>query len=155
MPELPSEPGRCKYQLTSLTERTVPGHVQVLWSQHALDCELRDMFPRRWLAGVQMPCLEDLVNNSPFADFAVWLQRRDCETPVGQAIGQGPPGKLEAALGRQAGALTAKGALPPLLDSGLTKVQHFEHALAMGARGVHSQRNIKTTCKNMIAHLLF
>ena len=79
------------------------------------------------------PCLEDLINQEPFVSFANWCDDSDIALPVGNTLGLLSAGRTAASLGRQAGALTSKRALPAVLGTGLTSEDHFAAALQFGA----------------------
>ena len=81
------------------------------------------------------PCLEDLINQEPFVSFANWCDDSDIALPVGNTLGLLSAGRTAASLGRQAGALSSKRALPAVLGTGLTSEEHFAAALQFGAGG--------------------
>ena len=51
----------------------------------AVDRAVRKLFPSHYLAGFQMPCLEDLVNAEPFTTFSSFLD--DLDLDAGRALG--------------------------------------------------------------------
>ena len=106
-----------------------------MWSQRQLRQCVVSMFPAEWLSNSFFPSLEDLVNQSPFVNFAKWLDERSIAGPVGSTAGQGTSAMLEAAAGRQAGALSAKHALPPLLGHSRDEEEHFRAAVDFAKRG--------------------
>ena len=113
----------------------MPRPVDVVWTQHHIRQCIIEMFPEGWLNNVAIPCLEDLVNQSPFVDFANFLDGRGISGSVGSTTGQGCAARTEAALGRQAGALTAKHAPPPLLGESSGTEEHFSAAVQFSEIG--------------------
>ena len=113
----------------------MPRRMRVVWTQHHIRQCIIEMFPEGWLNNVAIPCLEDLVNQSPFVDFANFLDERGIPGYVGSTTGQGCAARMEAALGRQAGALTTKHALPPLLGESSSAEEHFRAAVQFAEIG--------------------
>ncbi|CAE7261262.1 FCPB [Symbiodinium sp. CCMP2592] len=81
---------------------------QLLASESVITA-FRSLFPSSAFRGFVFPFIEDLVNS----DSLGWLMQRTAE-------------------GQQAGALSGRAALPPLLPFGLSPDEHFERALARG-----------------------
>ena len=70
------------------------------------------LFPEPWFKGFRFPMVEDLINQSPFIDYAEWRHGQQLDwdgttAPVGVRI------RSRAAEGQQAGALSHKGSLAP------------------------------------------
>ena len=87
-----------------------------------------------WFTGFRFPMIEDLINQSPFIDYAEWRsgQHLDWDGPLGPATA--PAGvriRSRTAEGQQAGALSHKAALPPLISGVPNPDDHFAAALAM------------------------
>ena len=93
---------------------------------------VRKLFPEQWLSGLIFPFIEDLVNGSPFDSYTRWLKEvgADWAGPCGSALAPQAVRVLQRADGQQAGALSQRAALPPLLSFGLSVDEHFEQATA-------------------------
>ena len=99
----------------------------------------RKIFPASWTAAVKFPCLENSVTSEPFDSWHCWMKQ---ESEL--AANDVPPsviactevGKQEAFLGAQRGVDNMKSALPPLIDAGLDVANHFQEAMAIGAKGI-------------------
>ena len=85
--------------------------------------------------GVPTPALDDLLNTEPFVTFANWCDEREILTPVGNTISRSSPGVSSAALGRQAGAMKSKRALPALFCKGLGAEGNLSAALEYVNKG--------------------
>ena len=120
----------------------IPMHFPVMWSQHQLRQCVSSMFSADWLSNFAFPSLGDLVNQSPFVDFARWLDERNIAGLIGSTAGHGTSAMLDAAAGRQAGVHSAKRALPPLLEHSRDEEEHFRAAVAF-AKG-WSCRSMRT-----------
>eukprot|EP00971_Amphidinium_carterae_P256364 5090336-Amphidinium_carterae.1 len=96
------------------------------------------LFPEDWLYKVPFPQLEDLLNASPFTDFAEYLEAESMEVEAipGPHSSWGGPGWRAAALGVQAGAVGTKAEVAPLLGYGLDPAEHFKAAVQLAAAGV-------------------
>ena len=73
------------------TGATIPPAVPVRWSQESVVLAFRKLFPAPWFEGFAFPMVEDLINQSPLADFPAWLSSHglDWDTPLGPAAFQG------------------------------------------------------------------
>ena len=101
------------------------------FSQEAIRLAFQKLFPEPWLSKTPFPLVEDLVNAPPFSCYSEWRHQQGWEwdgplnpmmayTPVRMA--------LRTAEGKQAGAISQKAALPPLLPFGLEPDDHFHRA---------------------------
>ena len=104
------------------------------WTQEAVVNCFLGLFPEPWFTGFRFPMIEDLISQSPFIDSAEWRngQHLDWDGPLGPATA--PAGvriRLRTAEGQQAGALSHKAALPPLISGVPNPDDHFAAALAM------------------------
>ena len=109
------------------------GAVEALDAKAVVNCFL-GLFPEPWFTGFRFPMIEDLINQSPFIDYAEWRsgQHLDWDGPLGPATA--PAGvriRSRTAEGQQAGALSHKAALPPLISGVPNPDDHFAAALAM------------------------
>ena len=117
-------------RVVSVSSCPIPFHK---WSQEGVILAFRKLFPAAWFEGFQFPFIEDLINTSPFVDYPKWRESVglpwDGETnPV-----MAPSSIRQAqrtAEGQQAGALSHRAALPPLLPFGLDVDEHFRLSLA-------------------------
>ncbi|CAE7251852.1 unnamed protein product [Symbiodinium sp. CCMP2592] len=95
----------------------------------------RSLFPSSAFRGFVFPFIEDLVNSPPFTLFPQWLREQGLrwDGALGPSLSD-PACRLmqRTAEGQQAGALSGRAALPPLLPSGLSPDEHFRQALARG-----------------------
>ncbi|CAE7815841.1 unnamed protein product [Symbiodinium sp. CCMP2592] len=100
------------------------------------------LFPAEWLEGVTFPFLEDLINAPPFDLYTRWLRDSgaDWTGPCGPALAPQSARIFQRAAGQQAGALSQRAALPPLLSFGLSEEDHFCHALARLHEPVPTER---------------
>ncbi|CAE7363164.1 unnamed protein product, partial [Symbiodinium sp. CCMP2592] len=100
------------------------------------------LFPAEWLEGVTFPFLEDLINAPPFDLFTRWLRDSgaDWTGPCGPTLAPQSARIFQRAAGQQAGALSQRAALPPLLSFGLSEEDHFCHSLARLHEPVPTER---------------
>ncbi|CAE7396468.1 unnamed protein product [Symbiodinium sp. CCMP2592] len=100
------------------------------------------LFPAEWLEGVTFPFLEDLINAPPFDLYTRWLRDSgaDWTGPCGPTLAPQSARIFQRAAGQQAGALSQRAALPPLLSFGLSEVDHFCHSLARLHEPVPTER---------------
>ena len=104
------------------------------FSQEGVVTAFRKLFPADWFAGFKFPMIEDIINQEPFSNYLQWR------------VGEGLPwdGPLvpsdstttsrlvqRHADGQQAGALSHRAALPPLVSFGLTMDEHFAACQAL------------------------
>eukprot|EP00434_Breviolum_minutum_P029334 symbB.v1.2.025947.t1/scaffold2554.1/size89898/9 len=99
--------------------------------QESIALAFRKLFPSTWFDSHRFPMLEDLINQPPFTCFLQWRFERQMEWdgPLNPALAAGT-GRLawRMAEGKQAGALSQRAALPPLLPFGLGPEDHFLQA---------------------------
>ena len=99
--------------------------------QESIVLAFRKLFPSTWFDSHRFPMLEDLINQPPFTCFLQWRFERQMEWdgPLNPALAAGT-GRLawRMAEGKQAGALSQRAALPPLLPFGLGPEDHFLQA---------------------------
>ena len=70
----------------------MPRRMRVVWTQHHIRQCIIEMFPEGWLNNVAIPCLEDLVNQSPFVDCQFLRRARHSARPARAApLGWRPP----------------------------------------------------------------
>ncbi|CAE7538614.1 unnamed protein product [Symbiodinium sp. CCMP2592] len=100
------------------------------------------LFPAEWLEGVTFPFLEDLINAPPFDLYTRWLRDSgaDWTGPCGPTLAPQSARIFQRAAGQQAGALSQRAALPPLLSFGLSEEDHFCHSLARLHEPVPTER---------------
>ena len=104
-----------------------------LWfKQEAVITCFTKLYPRDTFIGMQFPMIEDLLNQPVFTDYLDW--RIECgkpwDGPLGPAMSEASSRlRQRHADGQQAGALSHKAALPPLLSFGLSPDEHFSQAL--------------------------
>ena len=93
---------------------------------------VRKLFPEAWMTGFTFPCIEDLINAPPFDLYRRWLRvsELDWAGACGPATGPSTVRILQRAAGQQAGALSQRAALPPVISFGLPADVHFQQALA-------------------------
>ena len=75
--------------------------------------------------------IEDLLNQAPFCDFPRWRDQHDLKAdgPLGPHLASTALRQRQRhAEGQQAGALSHKAALPPLLSFGLDPDTHYQRA---------------------------
>ena len=110
----------------------------LVWPQAALDAAVRKLFPASWLEGFLFPCVEDLVNASPFTTYPAWLRHSGYSGMADaqfHAFGCFHRGQQAAALGMQRGGFTSKHAIDPIIGHGIGESAHFEAARAVAAAG--------------------
>ena len=107
----------------------------MFWTQEDIAVKNRKSFPEEWLVGVPIPFLQDILSSSPFTDFGAWIQMRGENLPIGSTLEGAATGRAQAALGRQAGVLDSKRALPAVIGYGIGKEQHFDKCRQFGAAG--------------------
>ena len=115
----------------------------LLFPQESLCLAFKKFYPEEWFRKFQFPMVEDLVNSAPFTTYFDWRQARDLEW-------DGPLGPVNAskiarlrqrhAEGQQAGALSQKAALPPLISFGLEPDEHFSRCLQVGQIPLPTER---------------
>ena len=109
---------------------TVPRQVWSL-SQEEIIQSFCKLFPYEWFVGFTFPFIEDLINTDVFTGYLRWRDQHGLEW-------DGPLGPMDAprqvrlrqrmAEGQQAGALSHKAAVPPILSYGLLMDEHFAQA---------------------------
>ena len=115
----------------------------LLFPQESLCLAFKKFYPEEWFWKFQFPMIEDLVNSAPFTTYFDWRQAQGLEW-------DGPLGPVNAsktarlrqrhAEGQQAGALSQKAALPPLISFGLDPDEHFSRALQLGQTPLPTER---------------
>ena len=134
-PTVPRKPKGRHLIAAMLTGRVVQLQaipIPTVWfSQEAVVLAFRKLFPDTWFSGFKFPFVEDILNASPFLDYYQW------KVEVG-GCWEGPqlptlaPSTVRLAQryaeGQQAGALSHRAALPPLLQFGLSPDDHFVQA---------------------------
>ena len=70
-------PARKRRRIEEAESKVMVSNMQptLRWTQHAINCSVRSMFPDEWMSCVQIPCVEDLVNRGIFAAYAVWAEQ--------------------------------------------------------------------------------
>ena len=114
-----------------------------LFPQESVILAFKRLFPYEWFAGFRFPWVEDLVNDFPFISYPTWRAQRGLEWdgPLGP-LGVTQHSRLlqRHAEGQQAGALSHKAALPPLLSFGLSIDDHFTQSLTLGHHPLPTER---------------
>eukprot|EP00435_Cladocopium_sp_Y103_P000499 s5266_g1.t1 len=110
-----------------LASLTLPKPV---WSiaQEEVILAFRKLFPEDWFHGFRFPMIEDLLNTQGYVG---WRDDRGLSWDGPLALLEAPPRfrlRQRHAEGQQAGALSHKAALPPLLSFGLAMDEHFHQA---------------------------
>ena len=99
--------------------------------QESVVLAFQKLFPAAWFDGFKFPLVEDLLNSSPFVEFQEWRAEvwGSWEGPFNPVLAP-PSVRLvqRHAEGQQAGALSHRAALPPLVPFGLDPDQHFASA---------------------------
>ena len=102
------------------------------YQQEAVVLAFRKLFPEAWLQHHKFPMLEDLLNQAPFTCYPEWRFSEGLEWD-GALNPCMAGGTIRLAMrmseGKQAGALSQRAALPPLLPFGLDPEDHFSLAL--------------------------
>ena len=91
--------------------------------------KIRKSFPEEWLAGVAIPFLQDILNSPPFTEFVAWAELKEVCLPLGSTQGNVARGRVEATLGRQAGVLNSKHALPAVIGYRHGEREHFAQCI--------------------------
>ena len=103
------------------------------FSQEAIRLAFQKLFPEAWLANTPFPMVEDLVNAPPFNCYTDWRYQQGMEWdgPLNPMMAHTSVRMaLRTAEGKQAGAISQKTAMPPLLPFGLEPDDHFQQAYA-------------------------
>ena len=104
---------------------------QQWFTQEATVLAFKKLFPATWFHDFQFPLVEDLLNTTPFVDYLEWRiqQQMSWEGPFIPLLAS-PSIRMaqRTAEGQQAGALSHRAALPPLLSFGLDPEVHFIQA---------------------------
>eukprot|EP00971_Amphidinium_carterae_P030486 599688-Amphidinium_carterae.1 len=126
-----------KRDQASQCAHAIPESVPLLFPQDAINRYLAKAFPAEWVDGIRYPCIEDLVNTSPFIDFAQWLKQRPHQIATNAAQSHmAGVGWQASALGSQAGAMSSHRALPALIAWGLEPNEHFRSASELATTGI-------------------
>ena len=105
------------------------------WSQTDIAVKIRKTFPEEWLVGVPIPFLQDLLNTSPFIDFAIWAELQEEGLPLGCSLGRNSKGRASTVLGRQAGVLDHRLALAPVIELGVGERAHLARCIEFANAG--------------------
>ena len=100
--------------------------------QESVVLAFRKLFPEPWLQHHRFPMLEDLLNQPPFTCYGHWRFEEGLEWdgPLNPCMAGGAVRlAMRMAEGKQAGALSQRAALPPLLPFGLDPDDHFTLAV--------------------------
>eukprot|EP00435_Cladocopium_sp_Y103_P017498 s4074_g4.t1 len=121
---------RVRLAAQGLASLTLPKPV---WSiaQEEVILAFRKLFPEDWFLGFRFPMIEDLINTPVFLGYVGWRDDRGLSWDGPLAPLEAPPRfrlRQRHAEGQQAGALSHKAALPPLLSFGLAMDEHFHLA---------------------------
>jgi len=113
---------------------SVPQCVSLRFTQWAVDRAVRKLFPPEYLAGFQMPCLEDLINTEPFTTFPEFLDNLDLDAD--RALGpchfkDTRKGTRAAAANDQRTHFFTKGHYSQLVPLGLEPDDHFLEAMKL------------------------
>ena len=109
---------------------SLPARVGLFTQESVVTC-FRRLFPGTWFQDFKFPMIEDLLNQAPFCEFPRWRDQHDLKAdgPLGPHLASAALRQRQRhAEGQQAGALSHKAALPPLLSFGLDPDTHFQRA---------------------------
>ena len=110
----------------------IPAAMSYTLSQHHINQFVRNLFPHEWLHGFALPCLEDLLNQSPFLLWRTWAEGREGNPDVHYAASVGAHG---VALGLQTRVGQAKGAMPSMLPVCGAAPEMFEACKTIAGSG--------------------
>ncbi len=105
----------------------IPPRPSLRWPQEGIQHAIRRILPLQ-ASDAKLPFIEDLVNASPFSDYAEWLEERGEATWTTQEPSWNfirKPAWQRVLEGRQDGSFSSNKAAPPLVGFGLTKDEHL------------------------------
>ena len=136
-------PKRGQQALAALQAPTLAGSSVVRWTQEAVVTTFKKLFPADWFSQFKFPMIEDLLNQHPFCSYVQWREEQGLEWdgPLNPAGGSGFTRlRQRHSEGKQAGSLSHRAALPPLLPFGLDPDEHFEAACTVGQYPLPTER---------------
>lgn len=102
--------------------------------QESLAVAFKKLYPGEWFHGVEIPYIEDLVNQHLLDLYIRWRHQQGLDMEGSYSPMLAAPSvrqKVRTAEGQQVGAINHRAALAPLLPFQLSPNQHFEQALAL------------------------
>ena len=102
--------------------------------QESLALAFKKLYPGERFHGVEIPYIEDLVNQHPLDLYMRWRHQQGLDMEGSYNPMLAAPSvrqKMRTAEGQQVGAINHRAALAPLLPFQLSPNQHFEQALAL------------------------
>ena len=121
--------------------------VGLRWPQESVIHAFQSHYPEGFFDGFTFPFIEDIVNTSPFVDYANWKQARGDilgEQQPPQWIGKSTARKARGGQGVQIGAFAHKAAVPPVVSFGLQPDDHFSETKKVAAKLLPNERPCAT-----------
>ena len=117
------------------------------WPQESVIHAFQSHYPEGFFDGFTFPFIEDIVNTSPFVDYANWKQAKGeilGQQQPPQLIGKSTTRKARGGQGIQIGAFAHKAAVPPVVSFGLQPDEHFKETRSVAAKPLPNERPCTT-----------
>ena len=117
------------------------------WPQDSVTQAFQSHYPEGFFDGFTFPFIEDIVNASPFVDYADWKQAKGeilGQHHPPQWVGRSTARKARGGQGIQIGAFSHKAAVPPVVSFGLQPDEHFRETRRVAAKPLPNERPCAT-----------